>query len=519
MVSSPMYDRLMQFADSAPDNEKLYGWDDEHSTVVKAIRKAQEKVEHFKDHQGFTGQAGEAMSAEAVRAFSRFNGQANYYLTGMSYYVEARRAIMLAAEEARQLSPTLLDPMTEAMRDAATVTIPVASNFGLPGQLVNSLAVTGAAYVNAVEAQANAQREAKSTEIIEHLESTMNNLSTRLKDHTSEGPDTSNPENREGRTPIPEIPKDSADALKKGHITISPYEGGAYGRSRSDAFGNVDLRGSESGLYPGGYNDGEGMNQRVMQSPRLPSRYFPEGEAGSRTNPISDPQDLMDMDLLHTRVNGDRHANGVIGGHTPAPPIDRDHPLWGLNASRAAESQTAGRLGGIGAMGAGALGLRGAARMGSTGMGALGRMGGGGTGSLGTAGAGALGRGGATAGASLCAQGRIVERAWAPTHHLVPANQLVLQARAPPPVSGADSWVPPALVPAARRKTRSSIAASTRPSASRMRMKTRCHWDTSIRCPRRMVQTKTLRLYAAVTTDGTPTNGDITQCSANPGDQ
>lgn len=142
-----------------------------------------------------------------------------------------------------------------------------------------------------------------------------------------------------------------------------------------------------------------------MQSPRLPSRYFPEGEAGSRTNPITDPQDLMDMDLLHTRVNGDRHANGVIGGHTPAPPVDRDHPLWGLNASRAAESQTAGRLGGIGVMGAGALSLRGAARMGSTGMGALGRMGGGGTGSLGTAGAGALGRGGAAAGASALRTG------------------------------------------------------------------------------------------------------------------
>ena len=379
MVSSPMYERLMQFAESAPENEKLYGWDDEHSTVVRAIRKAQEKVEHFKDHQGFTGQAGDAMSAEAVRALQRFNGQANYYLTGMSYYVEARRAIMLAAEEARQLSPTLLDPMTEAMRDVATVTIPVASNFGLPGQLVNSLAVTGAAYVDAVEAQANAQREAKSTEIIERLESTMNNLSTRLKDHTSEGPDTSNPDNREGWTPIPEIPKDSADALEKGHIIISPYEGGAYGRSRSDAFGNADLRGSDSGLYPGGYNDGEGVNQRVMQSPRLPSRYFPEGEAGSRTNPISDPQDLMDMDLLHTRVNGDRHANGVIGGHTPASPVDRDHPLWRLNGGPATESSTASRLGGAGMLGAGALGLRGSARMGSAAA-SMGRAGGAGVG-------------------------------------------------------------------------------------------------------------------------------------------
>ena len=101
-----------------------------------------------------------------------------------------------------------------------------------------------------------------------------------------------------------------------------------------------------------------------MQSPRVPSRYFPEGDVGSRANPITDPQDLMDMDLLHTRVNGDRHANGVIGGHTPASPVDRDHPLWRLNGGPASESSTAGRLGGTGMLGAGALGLRGAARMG-----------------------------------------------------------------------------------------------------------------------------------------------------------
>ena len=43
MVSSPMYDRLMEFANSAPDNEKLCGWDDEHSAIVKAIREARDK--------------------------------------------------------------------------------------------------------------------------------------------------------------------------------------------------------------------------------------------------------------------------------------------------------------------------------------------------------------------------------------------------------------------------------------------------------------------------------------------
>lgn len=385
-----MYDRLMEFANSAPDNEKLYGWDDEHSAIVKAIREARDKVEHFKEYQGFTGQAGQAMSDEAVRAIKRFDKQANYYMTGLSYYVEARRAIMLAAEDARQLSPTLLDPMTESLRHAGEVTIPIASKFGLPGKFVNSLVADGLAYVEGVEAQANAQREAKATEIIERFESTMNDLNARLQSHSEAGVDGPE-EGGDEWTPIPELPEDAADALRKGHIVISPHEGGAYGRSRSDAFGNAGIRRADSGLYPGGYDEGGDINQRVMQSPRIPNRYLPEGDLGSRTNPITDPQDLMDLDLLHTRVNGDRHANGIIGGHTPAPPIDRDHPLWGLNAARAAEAQAAGRLGGAGVLGAGALGLRGAARMGGSALSGLGR-----TGALGASVTGRMG-GGASA--------------------------------------------------------------------------------------------------------------------------
>lgn len=385
-----MYDRLMEFANSAPDNEKLYGWDDEHSAIVQAIREARDKVEHFKEYQGFTGQAGQAMSDEAVRAIKRFDKQANYYMTGMSYYVEARRAIMLAAEDARQLSPTLLDPMTESLRHAGEVTIPIASKFGLPGKFVNSLVADGLAYVEGVEAQANAQREAKATEIIERFESTMNDLNARLQSHSEAGVDGPE-EGGDEWTPIPELPEDAADALRKGHIVISPHEGGAYGRSRSDAFGNAGIRRADSGLYPGGYDEGGDINQRVMQSPRIPNRYLPEGDLGSRTNPITDPQDLMDLDLLHTRVNGDRHANGIIGGHTPAPPIDRDHPLWGLNAARAAEAQAAGRLGGAGVLGAGALGLRGAARMGGSALSGLGR-----TGALGASVTGRMG-GGASA--------------------------------------------------------------------------------------------------------------------------
>lgn len=371
MVSSPMYDRVMRFANSAPDNEKLYGWDDEHAAALRAIRNASESVEHFRDHQGFTGQAGEAMTGEATRALKRFSGHRNYFLTGAAYYVEARRAIMLAAEEARQLSPTLLDPMTEALRGATSVVVPIATTSGLPGQFVNSLAVLGRTYVDAVEAQANAQREAKATEIIERLESTLGSLRGKLEAHVDKGPDSGSGSGSDRWEPIPEMPADAADALRKGHVVISPYEGGAYGRSRSDAFGNAGLRGSDSGLYPGGYNEGGEIDQRVLHSPRVPSRYFPEGDVGSRTNPVTDPQDLMDLDLLHTRVDGDRHRNGVIGGHTPAPPVDRDHPLWGINTARASDAHSSARLGGVGLLGAGALGVRGAARMGAGDLGAL----------------------------------------------------------------------------------------------------------------------------------------------------
>ena len=170
---------------------------------------------------------------------------------------------------------------------------------------------------------------------------------------------------------------------------VSPHEAGVYGASHDDDYGRSDLRGQGSGLYADGYDEGGPINSRIMSSKRIPNQYISEGELGSRLNPVTDPQDLMDIDLLHTRVNGDRHANGVIGGHTPASPVDRDHPLWRLNGGPASESSTAGRLGGAGVLGAGALGLRGSARMGSAAS-IMGRAGGVGTGVGSSAGSTAL---------------------------------------------------------------------------------------------------------------------------------
>ena len=477
-----MYDRLMEFANSAPDNEKLYGWDDEHSAIVQAIREARDKVEHFKDHQGFTGQAGEAMSDEAVRAIKRFDRQTNYYMTGMSYYVEARRAIMLAAEEAHQLSPTLLDPMTESLRHAGEVTIPIASRFGLPGKFVNSLVADGLAYVEGVEAQANAQREAKATEIIEHFESTMNDLSGRLQSHSETGADKSEISDTSWK-PIPELPENTAEALRKGHIVFSPHEGGASGRSRSDAFGNAGLRGTDSGLYPGGYDEGGDIDQRVMHSPRVPNRYLPEGDLGSRTNPITDPQDLMDLDLLHTRVNGDRHANGVIGGHTPAPRsigttrcgdstlrARRRHSPPGASAARDCSGLAPWACGARRAWAA-----RGSAHSG---------------GRVASEPASPVGWAGPRA-PRHCAPDRSVALAWAPTHPRAARLERVRQraARLLPRDSRTASWAVPAReLAAGQRMRRSVVAAGMRPSASRMRRTRACRADTSIPSRRPMAR-------------------------------
>ena len=244
--------------------------------------------------------------------------------------------------------------------------------------------------MDAIEAQANAQREASATAILQRVNDEAQKLADQLQAHTQRVEEFTT-----GLTNV-EIPPTNgpstpsvSDQLNQGNMWVSPHEAGVYGASRDDDYGRSDLRGQGSGLYTDGYDEGGPIDSRVMSSKRIPNQYISEGELGSRLNPVTDPQDLMGIDLLHTRVNGDRHANGVIGGHTPASPIDRDHPLWRLNGGPASESSTAGRLSGAGMLGAGALGLRGSARMGSAAS-IMGRAGGAGVGVGSAAGSTAL---------------------------------------------------------------------------------------------------------------------------------
>lgn len=375
MVSSPMYDRLMKFVEGVEESRKLSGYDTEHSAIIAGMGMMSARVSHFKEYQGFEGQTGEAIDGWIDRTQQRYSSERQGYVTGTEHYVEGRRLLVHAAEDAKLLSPTLLDKATEAMRGLAQVVIPVTKHMGPFGETINTIATTGAAYVDAIEAQANAQREAAATAILQRVNDEAQKLADQLQAHTEkvEGI-TSGEIDNFPRYQGPSSPSVS-DQLNQGNMGVSPHEAGVYGASRDNDYGRSDLRGQGSGLYADGYDEGGPINDRVMSSKRIPNQYISEGELGSRLNPVTDPQDLMDIDLLHTRVNGDRHANGVIGGHTPASPVDRDHPLWRLNGGPASESSTAGRFGGAGVLGAGALGLRGSARMGSAAS-SMGRAGG-----------------------------------------------------------------------------------------------------------------------------------------------
>ena len=398
MVSSPMYDRLMKFVEGVEESRKLSGYDTEHSAIIAGMGMMSARVSHFKEYQGFEGQTGEAIDGWIDRTQQRYSSERQGYVTGTEHYVEGRRLLVHAAEDAKLLSPTLLDKATESMRGLAQVVIPVTKHMGPFGETINTIATTGAAYVDAIEAQANAQREAAATAILQRVNDEAQKLADQLQAHTEQVEEfaSGNPDIKLPPQNGPSSPSVS-DQLNQGNMSVSPHETGVYGASRDDDYGRSDLRGQGSGLYADGYDEGGPIDSRVMSSKRVPNQYISEGELGSRLNPVTDPQDLMDIDLLHTRVNGDRHANGVIGGHTPASPVDRDHPLWRLNGGPASESSTAGRLGGAGMLGAGALGLRGSARMGSAAS-IMGRAGGAGVG--GAAGSTAL-RTGSYSGAGL----------------------------------------------------------------------------------------------------------------------
>ena len=384
MVSSPYYQRLKEFMKAAEENKNLDAWNDEHEKSIKGFDQAVERLKAYRDGHGFQGEAAKAMEKWVNESIDRIEGYRARYEAKYDTYQGGREVMAKALDEAGNVSDTLVDPVTAAMGYLPVVSVPSSQPGG--GFSVGPVRfTTGAAYVEGVEAQNNAQREEACKRILKTLNGeldrqteTMSSTETTpkigdpTKDKDKGGDDAANGGGGSGHG---NGGGSTGNTGGGGH----GYGGGGY--SPENGFGREGGRNGEG--YPGGFDkpwwseaDAAAARNRVIASGAVPTKELPYGELGSRTNPITDPQDLMDTDLLHTRVNGTTYRNGVVGGHTPAPAADAGHPLWRLNSSAAADAATAGRLGGAGVLGAGALGMRGAARMGSGFGGASGSAGG-----------------------------------------------------------------------------------------------------------------------------------------------
>ena len=392
-----MYERLKVFMQAARSNRDLDAWESDHQQTIKGLEESVERLMQYRDSQGFVGETADAMNAWVDKAVARINGYKAHYQVSHETYEVGRRAMETALKEAELLSPTLLDADTAAMRDNPVVMVPSSS----PGGGISVLSkrfTTGAAYVDAVEAQANAQREAAATRILTQVNAMTGALSMSMRTLSSIADAQQKQDLEYG-----------ADA-RKATKAVDDWANGA-----STSFDRSAGRNPSSGTYPGGFAqpwwseaDAAAARNRTVASGAIPTQEPAYGELGSRTNPITDPQELMGTDLLHTPANGTAYRNGVLDGHTPAPPADAHHPLWRLNGGAASDSATAGRLGGAGVLGAGALGLRGAARMGSGSFGGSGSLGGSSVfGRFGGAGAGANGLGGSGSASGLSGAGRM----------------------------------------------------------------------------------------------------------------
>lgn len=390
MVSSPMYERLKVFMEAARSNRDLDAWDTDHMKTLKGFEEAAERLKRYSDNQGFQGQTADAMNQWVAESLHRINMVRSIYEAGHTTYEAGRSTMATALKEAEMISPTLLDSATEAMRDNPVVMVPSSS----PGGGVSVLGkrfTTGAAYVDAVEAQANAQREAAAQRVLSMVNERTSHIAALMRQQAQLS------EQVKQRT---DHPGTVGGEVVKG---ISQW---SY--SEDQGFGRAADRSPSSANYPGGFAqpwwseaDAAAAQNRTVASGAIPTQEPAYGELGSRTNPITDPQELMGTDLLHTPANGTAYRNGVVGGHTPAPPADAHHPLWRLNGGAASDSATAGRLGGAGVLGAGTLGLRGAARMGSGGFGGTGSLGGSSVfGRFGGGGANGLGGSGSAGGTS-----------------------------------------------------------------------------------------------------------------------
>ena len=184
MIFSPNYLRLLTFMAAARNNRGLDAWEKDHQTTLDGFDDAIARLTSFRDSHGFTGEAATAMNAWVDSSISRIQAYKASYENGYNAYDTGRQVMQAALAEAETLSPNLLDEKTAAMRDDWFVVVPESE----PGGGFTGLGqrfTSGEAYVEAVEAQANAQREAAAQRILDELNAHTSSINKDMKDGTT----------------------------------------------------------------------------------------------------------------------------------------------------------------------------------------------------------------------------------------------------------------------------------------------------------------------------------------------
>ena len=178
MVHSPMYHRLMRFVEDAKANEPC------PTTTASTVQLWKPCARH-KSTLSISASIRASKVKPAMPSISGLRVPSIVLSYGaLVIWPRHRLRLRCAAScstraRRRKCSlPSSLTPRLDKLRDVAEVTIPVMEQYGLVGKAFNAVASTGAAVYDAIATQANNDREAASTDILQRLNDSMQGSQT-----------------------------------------------------------------------------------------------------------------------------------------------------------------------------------------------------------------------------------------------------------------------------------------------------------------------------------------------------
>lgn len=235
----------------------------------------------------------------------RMNEHRDNLTTARSHYATARAAMLTAAMRAKNLP-------TDASLDNLHSTLSE-----IPQVDVDYTCMTGEAYANALIPQYKVERDNKSQEYLKAMNDAMVTEKENLliKEDEGDSPPGSDLDTGYGATYSGggvHVPGNGIGGSGAKGVGVVPDVTGTVGTPSSmSTLGGAVLSNHDPVIRD--------MHEWERPAP---------GEPGSRSNPITDPEQLRDMDLLHTPINQRMTSDGPVGGYLP-PPVDNAlDPAW-----------------------------------------------------------------------------------------------------------------------------------------------------------------------------------------------